>query len=589
PSCAQVTGYTPEQLLGTDGWAYIHPDDRRADAPLMIEGLGKGPSASFKFEWRLRHADGEYHWYDLTITDMADDPSVGGVVGNLRDITEERTAQHLLAERELQLRMALDSAQLATWEMDVATGQTTSSDNAGALLGIGPNQTLRDIVHPEDRFMFERAARSATTGGEAFVIDFRVLAADGTTRWIHGRGKILPDPSGIPKRMIGAVMDVTTQKAAEVALVETSTSLRQTLEAAHDAFVGTDENGIVTDWNSAAEEMFGWKATEVLGQPFAGLVWPEMGIGRSSAPTCLLEMANTARQTERGAQGLVELVLADRSGRTFPVELSLVSIEQQGHKLVKAFIRDIEHRKALERELTNQAVTDPLTGLPNRTLLRDRLDVAVARLDRTPGLVAVMFLDLDRFKVVNDSLGHAAGDKLLVEMARRIKSVVRKGDTVARFGGDEFVIVTEPLREREDASRLAQRILRVLAAPVDLGSGHELHPSVSLGISMTATSDARADDLLRDADVAMYRAKERGGERIEIFDSSMRSRAIARLEVEADLRHAIESEELFLNYQPVVSFEGHIVGVEALVRWRHPVKGVVPPMDFVPLAEETGL
>jgi diguanylate cyclase (GGDEF)-like protein/PAS domain S-box-containing protein len=586
PSCEHVTGYQPEQLIGTNGWGYVHPEDRQASALAMIQTVESGSGATLNFEWRLRRADDSWHWFDVTMTDMTADPAVRGIVGNLRDVNEERRSQRLLAEREEQLRIAFEAAELATWEVDIATGETRSSPNARSVLGlegIGDEVTIRSAVHPDDRHLFTGAPVATARAGEAFALDFRVVRPGGGTRWMHGRGRVLADDSGDPTKMIGAVMDVTAKRDAERATVESETVLRRTVEASHDAFIGADEDGNVTDWNPAAEELFGWSESEVLGRPLLELIVPHRRRSRTKT-----RPPRIGRLMDDLGDRLVEMTVVDRSGRRFPAELSLITVEQQDGKHLKAFVRDIASRKAMERQLTTQALTDPLTHLPNRTLLRDRLSLAVARLDRNPGMVAVMFLDLDRFKVVNDSLGHDAGDELLVEVARRIKSVVRRGDTVARFGGDEFVVVTEPIEDREVVIALAERIVAAVAAPLYVGE-HEVRPSVSLGIALAEDGEAKADALMRDADLAMYHAKERGGERIEVFAPEMRSRAVARLEVEAELRRAIDREELRVHFQPVVSFSGQIVGLEALAWWQHPERGLVPPADFVPLAEETGL
>jgi diguanylate cyclase (GGDEF)-like protein len=284
----------------------------------------------------------------------------------------------------------------------------------------------------------------------------------------------------------------------------------------------------------------------------------------------------------------VEAFLTDRTGREFPVEISLAVVEQDGQRCAKAFIRDVSQRHALEEQLTRQALTDSLTGLPNRALLRDRLATAVARLDRNPGLAAVMMLDMDRFKVVNDSLGHVAGDEMLKIVAERIRSVVRVGDTVGRVGGDEFVVVAEDFDDTSEVVFLADRIIEAVSEPLEL-QGLELHPGASIGIAVATDSSSTADKLLRDADLSMYRAKERGGGSAELFDDELYAKALARLELEAELRRAIEEEQLRVYYQPVVSFDGKVSGFEALVRWQHPERGMISPIDFIPLAEETGL
>jgi diguanylate cyclase (GGDEF)-like protein len=239
-------------------------------------------------------------------------------------------------------------------------------------------------------------------------------------------------------------------------------------------------------------------------------------------------------------------------------------------------------------ELRDAAVHDALTHLPNRKLLVDRLELALARQLRSRGDVALLFLDIDRFKLLNDSRGHAIGDQVLVTVAERLRQVVRPSDTVARFGGDEFVIVCEDVDGVGDATSLAERIARSLDAPFTVHGG-EVFLSVSVGISMAGTGSS-AEELLRDADAAMYRAKEQGRSRIEFFDEGMRTEAGVRLEVQSALHRALERDELRLLYQPVIDLPtGRMTGVEALLRWDHPGQGVLPPALFVPMAEELGL
>ena len=253
-------------------------------------------------------------------------------------------------------------------------------------------------------------------------------------------------------------------------------------------------------------------------------------------------------------------------------------------------LTDITERKGAEKRLLHDAFHDALTGLPNRALFMDRLGLSLVRATR-PGasLFAVLFLDLDRFKVVNDSLGHTIGDELLVAMAQRLKRCLRPGDTVARFGGDEFAFLLVDVRKISGAIRVAERIKEALAAPFNL-EGHEVFTTASIGLTMGRTDYARAEDFLRDADAAMYRAKAQGRARYEIFDSEMHARAVTLLHLESDLRRAIDHHQLSIHYQPIVSLQtGSITGAEALLRWQHPQRGFVSPGEFIPLAEETGL
>ncbi|MGH2383353.1 MAG: putative bifunctional diguanylate cyclase/phosphodiesterase [Candidatus Limnocylindria bacterium] len=251
-------------------------------------------------------------------------------------------------------------------------------------------------------------------------------------------------------------------------------------------------------------------------------------------------------------------------------------------------LSDVTERKGLEDQLKHQAFHDPLTGLANRALFVDRVEHALARGKRDGLRVAVLFFDLDDFKTINDSLGHNAGDQLLMAAAKRLHTCLRPGDTFARFGGDEFAILLEDT-SLSNATSVAYRLIDGLSEPFSIG-GRDVIVRASVGIELGNARTIRSDELLRNADVAMYVAKSKGKARYELFDSSMHSAALHRLEVKADLKRAIDNEEFVLHYQPIVDLdEGALVGMEALVRWEHPVRGLIAPADFIPVAEETGL
>lgn len=252
-------------------------------------------------------------------------------------------------------------------------------------------------------------------------------------------------------------------------------------------------------------------------------------------------------------------------------------------------LEDVTQQKVAEAELTLHNLRDSLTSLPNRALFMERLSRAILRSDRRKFFAAVLFLDLDRFKVVNDSLSHEAGDRLLVQVANRIRGCLRPEDTVARLGGDEFAVLFEDIVSVGDGITVADRISQGLMHPFNLG-GQEVFTTCSMGIAISTGSDTVPAELLRDAEVAMYRAKAKGEGSIEIFDPSMNAQALARFHMDAELRRALERNEFELHYQPVVGLRsGRIEGFEALVRWRHPERGMIPPLEFISLAEETGL
>jgi diguanylate cyclase (GGDEF)-like protein len=248
----------------------------------------------------------------------------------------------------------------------------------------------------------------------------------------------------------------------------------------------------------------------------------------------------------------------------------------------------IERRRS-EEETRHQALHDPLTGLPNRVLFRDRLEHALARATRSASSVAVMFLDVDNFKVINDSLGHEAGDSVLVELAPRLAQALRSGDTVARFGGDEFVLLCEEIQDEAEALEIAERVQECFARPFLL-RGAEHVVTASIGVAVRSSGEDGPEGLIRDADAAMYHAKQRGRARHELFNATLRRDALDRLRIGGELRQALEREELRVHYQPVISLHtGEIVAVEALVRWQHPERGLLGPGEFVPVAEESGL
>jgi diguanylate cyclase (GGDEF)-like protein/PAS domain S-box-containing protein len=363
-----------------------------------------------------------------------------------------------------------------------------------------------------------------------------------------------------------------------------SAELAAIVESADDAIVRVGLDGHITTWNEGAARLYGLGVNQAIGRPMADLFPPD----RRREAAVLFEHVVAGSAVEH--HETVQL-----TGEGSPIEVSLtfspiVAGEQVA--AVSVVARDIGERKRLERELEHQALHDALTGLPNRALFHDRLDHALSRGTRpvTPGQkLGVLFIDLDDFKLINDTLGHRIGDELLVAVAHRIQAAIRPGDTAARLGGDEFTVLLEQLTDPSAARLVADRILEQLRQPFVL-EGHQVVVSASIGISIAEGRGIEPDEILRTADTALYEAKGRGKGRHATYTPEMNLRAWRRLEVEEELRQAIAREEFEVHYQPIVSLAGEQVrAFEALARWRHPVRGLVPPSEFIPLAEQTAL
>ncbi len=354
-----------------------------------------------------------------------------------------------------------------------------------------------------------------------------------------------------------------------------------------DVILTCGATGSITYQSPAAETAWGYGAAELLNQNLMTLVHVE----DLPAFTALFERVRADRGPPSACEATAtELQLRDGAGQWRWVQMIMRDLlNDSAVRGVVVTIRDIEERKAFEQQLTHQAFYNSLTGLPNRLLFRDRLHQALVRASRQETRVGLLLLDLDNFKLINDSLGHLVGDELLIKAAARLEACVRAEDTVARLGGDEFVIVLEQLTSESDALPVAEAITTQFGRKFSL-AGHDVIVTVSIGIALDDAGLDQVNNLLRNADVAMYRAKSDGKGRYAIFDAGMHMASLAQLELESDLRRALAEGELRVYYQGIVAMDpGHIDEVEALVRWQHPVRGLVAPSDFIGVAEETGL
>ena len=433
--------------------------------------------------------------------------------------------------------------------------------------------------------------------GEALVqVEERQTWPDRPDDWMVSSKYPLRDAQGAIIGTFGISRDITRRVRAELAAREYSAEiiaanvelrrvereLRTLLEGSPDATVKLDRALRHMYVNPRAAQVIGLPVEEIIGRTNRELGLPAGGMEAWEA---------AIRRVLDGGIPAEHESIHDRGDGRLYIHSRLAPIFGEHGDVTAVLVasRDMTDRHLAEEALAHQAVHDPVTGLANRVLLVDRAAQAIARLERHPGVVAVVFLDLDRFKVVNDSLGHATGNLVLREVARRLTGFASRGDTVARFGGDEFAMLCESLENEEQIGQHAADMAAVLAEPIAIG-GHEISLSASIGIATTDEAIGSASDLVRDADAAMYQAKAGGRGRIEFFDAAVHDRASARLELEADMRRALDRGEFHLVYQPLYSLRSRqVTGFEALIRWDHPDRGPLPPAEFIPVAEETRL
>ena len=377
------------------------------------------------------------------------------------------------------------------------------------------------------------------------------------------------------------------RKSMEEALFVATERAQVTLNCIGDAVACTDIEGNVTYLNLVAEKMTGWSLPEAAGRPLAEVFRILDAISRKIAPHPLDRAVDPNRTVHLPSNS----ILIGRDESEIPIEDSVALIHDREGQVTGAVIvfRDVSAARAMALQMTHLAQHDFLTGLPNRMLLNDRVSQAIALAPRHLKKVAVLFLDLDGFKYINDSLGHPTGDKLLQSIAKRLVNCVRRSDTVSRQGGDEFVVLLSEVERPEDPAIAARRLLQAVAEPHSIDQ-HDLHVTTSIGLSVYPNDGLDAETLIKNADTAMYQAKENGRQGYQFFKPAMNIRAVERQSIEESLRRALERQEFALHYQPKINLStGEIAGAEALLRWTHPVRGPVSPAQFIPVAEDCGL
>jgi diguanylate cyclase (GGDEF)-like protein/PAS domain S-box-containing protein len=567
PSLIQTLGRTPESVVGHAANDLVHPDDRELQRAVFRQRVEE---RSWKrVEIRVAHANGSYITVDsLGVPILGPDGNVDKVLITARDITERKSM-------ERKLRTILDQIPAAVWTTDLQLVVTSSIGGGLGSLGFVPSDmvgiSLFDYFRGHER--------------RDLILDVHLRAINGEmaaweSRWndhdLLLRVQPLRDANGQISGAIGVTFDITDQKRAE--------RRYQALFARNLAGVFRSTlTGRILEANDALARIFGHESpAAMVGEQKGDIFYDDKDREALIAELRLHgEIANFEVRLRR-RDGLPVWVLLNES----------IAFDQDlGEEVLEGTIVDITARKLAEERIEYQAYHDALTDLPNRFLFLDRLVIALAQAKRHNRCVAVLFLDLDHFKVVNDTLAHSAGDDLLRAVASRVTSVLRSEDTVARLGGDEFVFIlpnVQPSGAAANAARVAEKVLDVTRHPFMI-AGQELFVTASIGIAMSPHDGTEPETLVKNADAAMYRAKDQGRNSYHFHTPLSQRRAEVRLTLEGALRRAIERDELFLVYQPQVELKtGRVSGFEALLRWNRPGVGVMEPKDFIPLAEEIG-
>ena len=506
----------------------------------------------------------------------------------LRKNREIALASRKIAEVKDGLDLAQNIAGLGSYVLDIPTGMWESSDMLDRLLGIDKAYEhsvsgWQASIHPDDRQMMADYFKNEVLGqGKEFDMEYRIIRQDDqAVRWVHGLGKLAFDAQGHPLKMFGTIRDITERKQVEKELRIAAT----TFEAQVGMFV-TDANRAILRVNQTFTMITGYTPEEVVGRN------PSMLSSGLHDAAFYAEMWESINRTGRW-EG--EIRNQRKDGEIYP-ELLTISVVKDKNGTITNYVAtftDITVSSEAAEKIRNLAFYDSLTGLPNRRLLLDRLHQAFASSARSGRQGAVLFIDLDNFKTINDTLGHDIGDLLLQQAAQRLESCLREVDTVSRLGGDEFVVMLEDLSEQplEAATQtriVGEKILARLKQTYQLDI-HEYHSSSSIGATLFSDHDQSGEELLKRADIAMYQAKKAGRNTLSFFDPKMQDMINARIASESGLRKALEIQQFQLYYQIQVDSSRRPLGAEALIRWLHPARGLVSPAEFIPLAEETGL
>jgi diguanylate cyclase (GGDEF)-like protein/PAS domain S-box-containing protein len=576
-------GYTREEFLRMT-ILDVRPLE---DIPSVLKNIAAMPSEHrYAGEWEHRRKDGTRIFVDIS-SQKIDFGGRAARIVLINDVTERKQAVEALRDSEERYRELFENANDVIYTTDLSGHYLSVNPVVEKVTGYTCAEICRmdfaQLLAPEYVDLAHQMMTAKLAGDEATTFyEAEIISKSGERVLLEVSSQLIYD-EGVAVGVQGIARDSTKRKRAERALRESEERYRELFENANDLIYTHDLAGNFTSLNKTGERITGYTREEAIKLNIAQVVAPDH-LARAK------EMMTRKHFVDEAT--VYELEIIAKDGRRVPLEVSTRLVYANGEPCgVQGIARDIAERKHTEAKLLHNAFHDALTGLPNRNLFTDHLQMAVERARRHEEFVfAVLFLDLDRFKNVNDSLGHTVGDGLLIALSRRLQHCLRPTDVVARLGGDEFAILLNDIgAQPSEAVALAERVQQELMQPFNLG-GHEVFTTASIGIALSTTGYETPEAVLRDADTVMYRAKAQGKARHAVFDQNMHARVVALLRLENDLRRAVERDELRLHYQPIVSLEsGRISGFEALVRWQHPELGLIQPKDFIPVAEETGV
>lgn len=518
-------------------------------------------------------------------------PAIARALHEVSERHAKQAAEQALREKEQLLAEMSALAHVGGWSYDPAAGKFSWTDEAARIYELDPTADtgialVLGFFRDECREVLETALSDAVDYAKRCEHEFEIVTDKGNRKWV----RIGCVPTFDAERVVkvrGSIQDITDRKRSEIMLFEQKERAEVTLHSIGDAVITTDAQGNIDYLNPVAQELTGWSIEEAINRPLMSVLNIVDENKKLPLPNPVLQVLSEGTISHLRN----DCLLLRRGGGCAAIQDSAAPIRGRDGRIIGAVLvfHDVTASREITAQMAYQATHDALTGLPNRLLAWDRLEQAISAAERDGTCVGILFLDLDRFKNINDSLGHEAGDRILEQVSARIRSVTRAIDTACRHGGDEFIIIMPSASHRAHFSDLAEKILAAVSAPYFV-EHQELSVTFSIGISVYPHDGSDASTLIKNADAAMYHAKEAGHDNFQFYAAEMNSKAAQRLSLEAQLRHAVARREFIIHYQPKVDLKHRkLIGAEALIRWNHPQSGLLGPGNFIRIAEESGL